>query len=172
MLNSWRLVYHLRRQFPYSRIPYSTLLHHYQGIRLGNGVNIGIRTALLVYPPNWEPGGGTIELGPNVKVGAMACLFAGSGSIVIQEQADIGHGAKLMAQRINTALDQALPVSGTISIGKSCWIGAGAIILADTSLGNHCVVAAGAVVQGHYPDHTTLVGNPARAIPRINHEQS
>lgn len=40
---------------------------------------------------------------------------------------------------------------GDVSIGKNCWIGAGAIILRGTVLGDGCVVGAGSVVKGEYP---------------------
>lgn len=49
-------------------------------------------------------------------------------------------------------------------IGKCCFIGANAIILAGVRIGDHCIVAAGTVVTGHVPDHTLVAGNPARII--------
>jgi tetrahydrodipicolinate N-succinyltransferase len=38
------------------------------------------------------------------------------------------------------------------SIGPNCFIGAGAKILAGTTLGRKCVVGANAVVRGDFPD--------------------
>ena len=53
-------------------------------------------------------------------------------------------------------------VFATIQIGQDCWIGAGAIILAD--VGDHCVVAAGSVVTRPVEDWTIVAGVPARVV--------
>lgn len=165
---AWKQVHLLRRRSGGAVIPFSTRLHSAEGIRLSEGVNLGPEVQLLAYPGSWNLGQGSIVLKEKVKVGARVQLFAGSGYIEAAAGTDIGHGAQLMAQRLDTTSNEAHAVPGSIHIGPSCWIGAGAILLADTSLGEHCVVAAGAVVQGHYPGFTTLVGNPARPMPRSN----
>lgn len=51
-----------------------------------------------------------------------------------------------------------------VHIGANCWIGEGAIIMAD--VGEHCVVAAGAVVFRAMPADRLVMGNPARAMSR------
>jgi hypothetical protein len=54
-----------------------------------------------------------------------------------------------------------------ISIGRDCWIGAGAIILPGVRLGDETIVGAGAVVTQSFPEGgLVLVGNPARSIRR------
>lgn len=55
-------------------------------------------------------------------------------------------------------------------IGKSCFIGYGAVILPGTKLGNHCIVGANTVVRGNYPDNCVIVGNPARIIKKYELE--
>ena len=42
------------------------------------------------------------------------------------------------------------------------WVGAGAVILGNSTLGDNCVVGPNSVVSGDYPAGTTLIGNPAR----------
>jgi acetyltransferase-like isoleucine patch superfamily enzyme len=49
-----------------------------------------------------------------------------------------------------------------VRIGVDCWIGAGAIVMAD--VGDHTVVAAGAVVTQALPDGVIAAGIPARVI--------
>jgi acetyltransferase-like isoleucine patch superfamily enzyme len=49
-----------------------------------------------------------------------------------------------------------------VSIGQNCWIGNGALIMAD--IGNNCVVAAGSVVINDVPDMSIVAGNPAKVI--------
>jgi virginiamycin A acetyltransferase len=51
-----------------------------------------------------------------------------------------------------------------ITIGKECWIGAGAIIMAD--LADMVSVAAGSVVSYAIPGGAVVAGNPARAVAR------
>ena len=59
---------------------------------------------------------------------------------------------------------------GAIEIGKGCYFGSNAVVLAGSVLGDYCNVTAGTVVGGKYPDKTSLIGNPARSIPRIEFE--
>lgn len=53
-------------------------------------------------------------------------------------------------------------------IGRSCFIGAGARILAGTRLGDHCIVGANAVVRGAFPDHSVIAGIPGRIVKRFD----
>jgi acetyltransferase-like isoleucine patch superfamily enzyme len=50
----------------------------------------------------------------------------------------------------------------TVSIGAGCWIGEGAIVLAD--VGERCVISAGAVVTKAVPGHSIAGGNPAKVL--------
>ncbi|MDZ7639317.1 MAG: DapH/DapD/GlmU-related protein [Bryobacterales bacterium] len=49
-----------------------------------------------------------------------------------------------------------------VSIGKGCWIGAGAIVMAD--IGENTTVGAGSVVTKALPPNCTAVGSPARVV--------
>lgn len=49
-----------------------------------------------------------------------------------------------------------------VRIGRDCWIGAGAIVLAD--IGEGSVVAAGSVVMEPVPPYSIVSGNPAKII--------
>lgn len=51
-----------------------------------------------------------------------------------------------------------------VKIGKECWLGAGAIIMAD--LGDMVTVALGSVVFRDVPPGAVVAGNPAHIIPR------
>ncbi len=50
------------------------------------------------------------------------------------------------------------------TVGKECWIGAGAIVMAN--LGDMVTVALGSVVFRDVPSGAMVAGNPARLIPR------
>jgi acetyltransferase-like isoleucine patch superfamily enzyme len=49
-----------------------------------------------------------------------------------------------------------------VTIGRDCWIGNGAIIMAD--LGEGCVIAAGSVVTKPIPSYSIAAGVPAKVI--------
>lgn len=53
-----------------------------------------------------------------------------------------------------------------LAIGQNCWIGNGAVIMADLGIQN--VVAAGSVVIYDSGDYIVLGGNPAKPIKSIN----
>jgi len=65
--------------------------------------------------------------------------------------------------RGSTALEFNIPVT----IGKNCWIGAGAIILPGITIGDDTVVGAGSVVVKDLPEGVVAVGNPCRVIRKI-----
>ena len=49
-----------------------------------------------------------------------------------------------------------------IAIGEDCWIGNGALILAN--VGAKCVVGAGSVVVNEIPAYSVVTGNPAKIV--------
>ena len=58
------------------------------------------------------------------------------------------------------------------TIGNSCLIGMGAIVLNGAVLGDNCVVGAGAVVTGkmNAPAGSVLLGSPARIVKQVSPE--
>jgi acetyltransferase-like isoleucine patch superfamily enzyme len=54
----------------------------------------------------------------------------------------------------------------TVSIGPGCWIGEGAIVLAD--VGERCVISAGAVVIKDVPARSIAGGNPAKVLRALD----
>ena len=57
-------------------------------------------------------------------------------------------------------------ITDRTSIGPDCWIGDGAVVMAD--LGEGVTVGAGSVVTRPVPAGTVVVGNPARPIQRAS----
>lgn len=55
-----------------------------------------------------------------------------------------------------------------VTIGKNCWIGAGAIILPGVTIGDNSVIGAGSVVTKDIPSGVVAVGNPCRILRSIN----
>lgn len=57
-------------------------------------------------------------------------------------------------------------VSGLVRIGRSCYIGAGAMIRQKHQIGECALVGLGAVVVKDVPARSTVVGNPAKPLVR------
>ena len=57
-------------------------------------------------------------------------------------------------------------ISGNVIIGQETLIGAGASILQGKSVGARSIVGMGSVVIDDVPEERTVVGNPARPLPR------
>ena len=49
-----------------------------------------------------------------------------------------------------------------ITIGEDCWVGNGAMILAN--IGDKCIVGSGSVVVEDVPDYSIVAGNPAKVL--------
>ena len=56
----------------------------------------------------------------------------------------------------------------TVEIGDYVLIGAGAIILPGVKIGSHSIIGAGAVVSKDIPEHSLVVGVPAKKIREID----
>ena len=88
---------------------------------------------------------GHAELGSGVMMGSRVSIpsgkrqhFGGSGEVVTETRYD------------------------TVRVGAGCWIGEGAIVLADVGTGS--IIAAGAVVVKPVPASTLAGGNPAQVL--------
>jgi acetyltransferase-like isoleucine patch superfamily enzyme len=55
----------------------------------------------------------------------------------------------------------------SIKIGRNCWIGNGAAILAGVTLGDNVVVGANSVVTKSFPNNVVIAGVPAKIIKEI-----
>lgn len=58
--------------------------------------------------------------------------------------------------------------NASVTIGKNCWIGAGAIIVPGVTIGDNVVIGAGSIVTKDLPSGVVAVGNPCKVLREIN----
>ncbi len=124
------------------------------------GVNIAGRPA-----PHIVFGDG-VTAQQNFHLTAGGDLLVGAGTTILFDVmiTDIDHRYEEFGTRV---IDQPMSVTAT-SIGRNCFIAAGARILAGTNLGESCVVGANAVVRGVFPAGSVIAGNPGRIVRRYD----
>jgi acetyltransferase-like isoleucine patch superfamily enzyme len=49
-------------------------------------------------------------------------------------------------------------------IGSHCFLGFNSVVLPGVTVGDHCIVAVNSVVARNVPDHSVVMGNPAKII--------
>jgi serine O-acetyltransferase len=109
-----------------------------------------------------------IEIHPGARIGRRLFIDHGMG-VVIGETAEIGDDCTLYH---GVTLGGRLPRRGEFgqkrhpTLGNNVIVGSGAQILGPFRVADGARVGSGAVVLNEVPDGVTMVGPPARAIPR------
>lgn len=111
---------------------------------------------------------GQVYLGRNVApyfANSGHCYISGINKIFIGDDTIFAPGVKLISANHNfedySKHDHNV---SPIIIGKSCWIGANAIILPGVELGDNVIVGAGSVVTKSFESNTIIAGNPAQIV--------
>lgn len=103
--------------------------------------------------------GSGVYIGPNCNI----------GSSIIGKNTLLGSGVHIMSggrqHRFEDTEKNIKDQGGDlekITIGDDCWIGNGALILAN--IGKKCVVGSGSVVTSEIPAYSIVAGNPAKIV--------
>jgi acetyltransferase EpsM len=81
--------------------------------------------------------------------------------VIINTAASIDHDCQL-GDFVHVAPNVTL--CGDVTVGEGTLIGAGAVVIPGVRIGAWSIVGAGSVVLRDVPDHTRVVGNPARVL--------
>lgn len=103
----------------------------------------------------------------NVSIGILTVVGTGamvSEGVILNNSAVIEHDTQIGAY---SNISPGTLVMGGTSIGDRVFLGAGAVIRDDISVGDDSVVGMGAVVINDVPARTSVMGNPAEVVERI-----
>jgi maltose O-acetyltransferase len=130
--------------------------------------------AFVTSPVRWEYGR-HIHLGDGVFIN-FDCVFLDGADIRIGDGTLVGPRAQFLtaghpvdpAERVR--LDEhgqrigGYCLNKPITVGRDCWIGAGAVILGGVSIGEGTTIGAGSVVTRDIAAGVLAAGNPCRVI--------
>ncbi|HSO33206.1 MAG TPA: UDP-3-O-(3-hydroxymyristoyl)glucosamine N-acyltransferase [Labilithrix sp.] len=113
---------------------------------------------------------GGVIIGDRVEVGSVTTVVQGTlGPTVIEDDAKVDdhvHVAHNVRICKNAFVIACAELSGGVVVGEAAWIGPNASVLEKVQIGARAFVGLGCVVLKDVAPDTTVVGNPARVIPR------
>lgn len=109
----------------------------------------------------------TARLGKNVNIGAYCIVGTATigDNVLLASRVSITSGKRQHAQRFKAENRSDQVIFDRVSIGRDCWIGEGAIVMASVGAGS--IVSAGGVVTRDMPGNRMIAGNPARVLQEI-----
>ncbi len=145
-------------------VPLGTLLHDRWDLAreygFGGGTSVFDECLIL----------GDVQMGKQCWVGPYTILDGAHSPLTIGDYTSIGSGCHVYTHNtIERTLTggQAPTFTRPTSIGRCCFLSPLCIVGPGSALGDHSFVAAGSFVQGEFPSHSFLAGNPARRVGRV-----
>jgi acetyltransferase EpsM len=126
----------------------------------GGGLATVIHPAAIVAPS------ASVGSGCALLAGAIVATNAAVGDLcIVNHGASVGHDA-VLERGVNLCPGGRL--AGGVVCREGAFVGLGALVIQGRTVGRHAVVGAGAVVVSDVADGTTVVGNPARPVVRLD----
>lgn len=110
-----------------------------------------------------------IQIPEETKIGEG--LYLGHyGPVVINPKAVLGKNINI-GVGVTIGQENRGKRTGAPTIGDNVWIGTNAVVLGKITIGSDVLVAPNSYVNFDVSDHSIVIGNPARIIPRDNETQ-
>ena len=89
------------------------------------------------------------------------------GRIIIHPDAVLGKNVNI-ATGVTIGMENRGQRKGAPKISDNCWIGTNAVIVGNINIGSDVLIAPLAYVNFDVPDHSFVIGNPAKIIHKEN----
>lgn len=89
------------------------------------------------------------------------------GRVIIHPDAKLGKNINI-GTGVTIGMENRGKRKGTPVISDNCWIGTNAVIVGNVKIGSDVLIAPLAYVNFDVPDHSIVIGNPARVISKEN----
>lgn len=89
------------------------------------------------------------------------------GRVVIHPDSKIGKNVNI-GTGVTIGMENRGKRIGVPVIGDNCWLGTNAVVVGNVKIGTDVLIAPLAYVNFDVPDHSVVVGNPGKIIPKEN----
>ena len=107
-----------------------------------------------------------IQIPAETKIGE-GFYIGHSGRIIINPKAVLGKNVNI-ATGVTIGQENRGKRQGAPTIGDNCWIGTNSVIVGNIKIGSDVLIAPLSFVNFDVPDHSIVIGNPAKIISRDN----
>lgn len=105
-----------------------------------------------------------IQIYPETKIGD-GFYIGHFGRIIINPNVILGNNINI-ATGVVIGQENRGKRKGTPIIGNECWIASNAVIVGNIKIGNDVLIAPLSYVNFDVPDHSIVIGNPAKIISK------
>lgn len=128
--------------------------------KMNMGKGIDMKKGFRATKPGDITIGDFASIGPDVTMQAHAPIEIGDYTLIAAGVTIVTANHYIDKRELEMRHGEQSPVK----IGKSCWLGAGVIILPGVTIGDGTIVGAGSIVSKDLPPEMICVGVPAKAI--------
>ena len=107
-----------------------------------------------------------IQIPASTKIGE-GLYIAHFGRIIINSKAVLGKNINIYTG-VTIGHEKRGKRVGVPTIGDNCWIGTNAVVVGNITIGSDVLIAPLSFVNFDVPDHSIVIGNPAKIISREN----
>lgn len=107
-----------------------------------------------------------IQISHRAKIGE-GFYIGHCGRIIINPSARLGKNINI-ATGVTIGQENRGKRKGCPTVGDNCWIGTNSVIVGNIHIGNDVLIAPLAYVNFDVPDHSIVIGNPAKIIRHNN----